>query len=124
TTAVDPPTLPAVCTRMIGLPVAPSASARYSSGIITPSKMSGAVPITTASMSDQVISASASARMAASRTSPAIDTSSRHFDIFVMPTPTTAQRSLLMRLRPPALERPCDVTQPSGPPDLRLAHYD
>ena len=28
TTAVDPPTEPAVCTRRIGLPAAPSASAR------------------------------------------------------------------------------------------------
>ena len=53
---------PAVCTRSIGLPTAPSASARYSSGIITPSKKSGALPMTTASMSAQVISASSSAR--------------------------------------------------------------
>ena len=79
TTAVDPPTLPAVCTRMIGLPAQPSASARYTSGIITPSNGSGALPITTASMSFQSISASASARSAASRTSPAIDRSSRTF---------------------------------------------
>ena len=49
--AVEPPTEPAVCTRNIGLPTAPSASARYSSGIITPSKKSGALPMTTASMS-------------------------------------------------------------------------
>ena len=32
--AVEPPTEPAVCTRSSGLPAAPSASARYSSGII------------------------------------------------------------------------------------------
>src|SRR5690242_16804005 len=99
TTAVDPPTLPAVCTRMIGLPAAPSASARYSSGIITPSKMSGAVPMTTASTSPHVISASSSARTAASRTSPASDKSSRHFDIFVNPTPTTAQGSAIPTLQ-------------------------
>ncbi len=55
TIAVEPPTLPAVCTRNIGLPTAPSASARYSSGIITPSNMSGALPMTTASMSDHVV---------------------------------------------------------------------
>ena len=60
--AVLPPTLPAVCTRSIGLPEAPSASARYSSGIITPSNVSGALPMTTASMSVQVISASSRAR--------------------------------------------------------------
>ena len=51
TIAVDPPTEPAVCTRNSGLPAAPRASARYSSGIITPSKKSGALPMTTASMS-------------------------------------------------------------------------
>ena len=45
TMAVEPPTEPAVWTRSIGLPTAPSASARYSSGIITPSKKSGALPI-------------------------------------------------------------------------------
>jgi hypothetical protein len=60
--AVEPPTEPAVCTRNSGLPTAPSASARYSSGIITPSKKSGALPITTASMSAHVISASSRAR--------------------------------------------------------------
>ena len=54
TIAVEPPTEPAVCTRSIGLPTAPSASARYSSGIITPSKKSGALPMTTASMSAHV----------------------------------------------------------------------
>ena len=85
---------PAVCTRNSGLPVAPSASARYSSGIITPSKKSGALPITTASMSAQVISASSSAREAASRTRPAIETSPRVAWCLVWPTPTTATRSL------------------------------
>ena len=54
TRAVEPPTEPAVWTRNMGLPTAPSASARYSSGIITPSNMSGALPMTTASMSVQV----------------------------------------------------------------------
>ncbi len=51
TIAVAPPTDPAVCTRISGLPTAPSASARNSSGIMTPSKKSGALPTTTASMS-------------------------------------------------------------------------
>ena len=51
TMPVVPPTEPAVCTRNIGLPVAPSASVRYSSGFITPSNRSGALPSTTASMS-------------------------------------------------------------------------
>ena len=59
---VVPPTEPAVCTRNIGLPAAPSASVRYSSGFITPSKRSGALPMTTASMSAQSIWASSSAR--------------------------------------------------------------
>ena len=54
TIAVEPPTEPAVCTRISGLPAAPSASARNSSGIITPSKKSGALPTTTASMSSNV----------------------------------------------------------------------
>ena len=77
TSAVEPPTEPAVWTRRIGLPTHPRASARYNSGIMTPSKKSGALPITTASMSDHSRPASASARMAASRTSPAIETSPR-----------------------------------------------
>ena len=47
---------------MIGLPTAPSASARYTSGIITPSKKSGALPMITASMSLQVLPAISSAR--------------------------------------------------------------
>mgnify|MGYP003491315465 CR=1 FL=1 len=61
TMAVDPPTEPAVWARDIGLPGQPGASARDSSGIMTPSKKSGALPMTTASMSAHVISASASA---------------------------------------------------------------
>src|SRR5215472_9861609 len=44
TIPVVPPTEPAVCTRSSGLPTAPSASARYSSGIITPSNRSRACP--------------------------------------------------------------------------------
>ena len=94
TMAVEPPTEPAVCTRNSGLPVAPSASARKSSGIITPSKKSGALPTTTASMSAQVIPASSSALEAASRTSPAIETSPRVAWCLVCPIPMTATRSL------------------------------
>ena len=41
---VEPPTLPAVCTRSIGLPTPPRASARNSSGWMIPSKASGALP--------------------------------------------------------------------------------
>ena len=63
--AVDAPTEPAVCTRWMGLPTAPSASASDSSGIITPSRASGALPITMASMSAKVRSASSSASSAA-----------------------------------------------------------
>src|SRR5680860_322192 len=55
--------------------------------------MSGALPITTASMSGQSSSASTIARSAASRTRPAIDTSARFDWCFVWPTPITAQRS-------------------------------
>ena len=44
TSAVDPPTEPAVCTRSSGFPVAPRESARKSSGIMTPSNRSGAFP--------------------------------------------------------------------------------
>jgi hypothetical protein len=51
--------------------------ARNSSGIITPSNRSGALPTTTASMSAKVMPASASARSIASRSMPGIDTSSR-----------------------------------------------
>ena len=77
TIAVEPPTDPAVCTRSNGLPAAPRASERYSSGIITPSKRSGALPTTIASMSSNPRPASVRARSTASRHSPAIDTSSR-----------------------------------------------
>ena len=56
---------------------APIASASDSSGIITPSKKSGALPTTTASMSDHSTWASVIARSIASRNSPAIDTSCR-----------------------------------------------
>ena len=76
---VEPPTEPAVCTRSIGLPAPPRASARKISGMITPSNASGALPITMASMSDHVHSASSSARSAASRSKPGIETSSRTF---------------------------------------------
>src|SRR5439155_24168310 len=93
TMLVDPPTDPAVCTRITGLPTDPSASARYSSGIATPSNMSGALPMTTASMSLQVMPASSSASCAASRTRPAIDTSLRAVRCTVCPTPTTATLS-------------------------------
>ena len=72
---VEPPTDPAVCTRNMGLPLAPRASARNISGFMTPSKRSGALPRTTASMSPQSMLASSSARPAASRTSPAMETS-------------------------------------------------
>ena len=93
TMAVEPPTEPAVCTRSIGLPTAPSASARYSSGIIRPSKKSGALPTTTASMSAHVMPASSRARMAASRTRPAMDTSPRVAWWRGLADPTTATRS-------------------------------
>ena len=89
TLAVEHPTLPAVCTRSIGLPLAPSASARNSSGCITPSKMSGALPITSASMSPQSRPASSSARLAASRTRPGMETSVRAFEYLVWPMPMT-----------------------------------
>ena len=62
----------------MGLPAAPSASARYSSGIMTPSNMSGALPMTTASMSLHVRPASSSARMPPPRArAPAMETSGR-----------------------------------------------
>src|SRR6266540_2107360 len=100
TNAVEPPTLPAVCTRIIGLPAPPSASAMLSSGIITPSNGSGALPSTTASMSRHVSSASSSARCAASRTSPGNDTSSRLFLCFVWPMPTIAHGRWLIASAP------------------------
>ena len=74
--AVDAPTEPAVCTRWMGFPTAPSASASDSSGIITASSASGALPITIASMSANVMPASSSASRAAHRTSPSRVTSS------------------------------------------------
>src|SRR5437660_1466451 len=95
TSAVEPPTLPAVCTRIMGLPVAPRASARYSSGITTPSNMSGALPMTTASTSFQPTLASSRARMAASRHRPAMETSSRLASCLVWPTPVMATRSAI-----------------------------
>ena len=76
-------------------PTAPSASARYSSGIITPSKKSGALPMTTASMSAQVMLGVGERPLrAASRTRPAIETSPRVAWCLVWPMPTTATRSL------------------------------
>ena len=92
TIAVDPPTEPAVCTRISGLPVAPMASAMNSSGIITPSKKSGALPTTTASMSSKVEPESSSARSIASRTRPFIETSLRLATYLVCPVPSTAAR--------------------------------
>ena len=80
---MEPPTEPAVWTLRIGFPTAPRASAKYNSGIITPSKKSGAVPITTASISFQSRWASSKALHAASRQSPAIDTSPRVAEYFV-----------------------------------------
>jgi hypothetical protein len=77
TNPVEPPTEPAVWTRSSGLPTAPRASARASSGIITPSNRSGALPSTTASMSAGVSPASSSARSTASRHSPPRETSVR-----------------------------------------------
>ncbi len=92
TTAVDPPTEPAVCTRISGLPVAPTASAMNSSGIMTPSKKSGALPTTTASMSSNVEPESSSALSMASRTRPFIETSLRLATYLVCPVPSTAAR--------------------------------
>src|SRR6185312_5854629 len=92
TTAVDPPTDPAVCTRISGLLVAPTASAMNSSGIMTPSKKSGALPTTTASMSSMVDPESANALSIASRTRPFIDTSWRLATYFVWPVPSTAAK--------------------------------
>src|SRR5262249_52285093 len=92
TIAVDPPTEPAVCTRINGLFVAPVASAMNSSGIITPSKKSGALPTTPASMSSNVEPESSSALSMASRTRPFIDTSWRLATYFVCPVPSTAAK--------------------------------
>src|SRR5271156_3271726 len=90
TTPVEPPTDPAVCTRISGLLVAPTASAMNSSGIMTPSKKSGALPTTTASMSCMVNPESANALSMASRTSPFIETSWRLATYLVWPVPSTA----------------------------------
>ncbi len=79
-----------MCTRISGLPVAPTASAMNNSGIITPSKKSGALPTTTASMSSNVDPESSSALSIASRTRPFIDTSWRLATYFVCPVPSTA----------------------------------
>src|SRR3954452_7545362 len=57
--------------------------------------MSGALPITMASMSAIVVCALSSARSTASRTKPAIDTSARHDVCLVWPTPITAQRAAM-----------------------------
>src|SRR5690625_4378103 len=100
TIAVDPPTDPAVCTRISGLPVAPIASAMNSSGIIEPSKKSGALPTTTASTSASVDPESARAASMASRTSPFIDTSRRLAVYLVCPVPSTAASCLPMVLAP------------------------
>src|SRR5215467_8944690 len=103
TIPVAPPTEPAVCTRSSGLPTAPSASARYSSGIITPSNRSGALPTTNASTSSAVIPASASARSTASRHSPAMETSDRLLRWWVCPVPRTAARRFTDALAGPFL---------------------
>ena len=101
TIAVDPPTEPAVCTRISGLPVAPTASAMNSSGIMTPSKKSGALPTTTASMSSNVELESASALSMASRTRPFIETSLRLATYLVCPVPSTAASCPVMIIYPP-----------------------
>ncbi len=75
------------------MPVAPTASAMNSSGIMTPSKKSGALPTTTASMSSKVDPESASARSMASRTRPFIETSWRLATYLVCPVPRTAASS-------------------------------
>jgi hypothetical protein len=56
--------------------MAPSESHSDSSGIITPSSASGALPSTMASMSFQSTPASSSASCAAQRVSPSSETSS------------------------------------------------
>src|SRR3989442_12560199 len=57
--------------------------------------MSGALPITTASMSLQPTSASSRARVAASRTRPAMETSARLVSCLVWPTPVMATPSAI-----------------------------
>ena len=106
-------------TRRIGLPTAPSDSARKISGIITPSKKSGAFPITTASTSPQSRSACRRARVAASRTSPGIETSAALERYLVCPDPDhgagptshqppspTRAGAAISRPHPPAQEQP------------------
>ena len=66
---------------------------------MTPSNMSGALPTTTASMSAKVSPASSSAASAASRTRPAMETSSRLDLATVWPIPMTAQRSAITPLQ-------------------------
>ena len=85
-----PPTEPAVCTRNIGLPAAPSASARYSSGFMTPSKRSGALPRTTASMSARSCWASSSARQRGLADQPAERHVAARLLWWVWPMPTIA----------------------------------
>src|SRR4051812_34863923 len=64
----------------------------------------------------------ASASAACAATTPYSTKLRPHLPHGCMPVPsTTISRSLFMRLRPPALERPCDYESWSGPPDLRLA---
>ncbi|SKX88675.1 Uncharacterised protein [Mycobacteroides abscessus subsp. abscessus] len=94
TLAVEPPTEPAVCTRISRLPTAPRASAMASSGIIEPSKRSGALPMTIASISSMLTPASARAASIASRHIPAIVTSCRLATYLVCPVPRTAARLL------------------------------
>ena len=117
TIAVEPPTEPAVCTRRSGLPAAPIDSARNSSGIITPSNRSGALPTTIASISSSVILASSSARSIASRSSPAMETSSRLARWWVWPTPITAAGCL--PITRPALRWPSRTRGSAAAPARR-----
>src|SRR5207237_6776737 len=57
--------------------------------------MSGALPMTTASMSFHPTPASSRARVAASRTRPAMETSARLVSCLVWPTPVMATRSAM-----------------------------
>ena len=88
-TPVLPPTLPAVWTLRTGLPTAPIASARYNSGITTPSNMSGALPNITASIASHSTLAANMALSIASRTNPPMDTSLLLASYLVCPTPIT-----------------------------------
>src|SRR5690606_8072850 len=67
---------------------------------MTPSNRSGALPTTTASMSDQPTCASAMARSTASRSRPGMDTSVRLLRWWVCPVPSTAARCLAMPSAP------------------------